>query len=207
MMIMRKIDPEKHAERRQTIIDAAKGCFAQKGFHGTSTAEICAAAGMSPGNLFHYFPNKQAMIAAIVDQEGALTAAYFEAVGRETDLYAALVTFMDVVLDLAADPAFASLTLEIAAEAMREGEIRSRVERNDKAMREALQAVLREAARRGQIDATLDADGAAVWVAALIDGIFSRIAVDPDFRPLQNRKMMHTLLDRFLRHDIATGGS
>lgn len=204
---MRKIDPEKHAERRQTIIDAAKGCFAQKGFHGTSTAEICAAAGMSPGNLFHYFPNKQAMIAAIVDQEGALTAAYFEAVGRETDLYAALVTFMDVVLDLAADPAFASLTLEIAAEAMREGEIRSRVERNDKAMREALQAVLREAARRGQIDATLDADGAAVWVAALIDGIFSRIAVDPDFRPLQNRKMMHTLLDRFLRHGIATGGS
>lgn len=204
---MRKIDPEKHAERRQTIIDAAKGCFAQKGFHGTSTAEICAAAGMSPGNLFHYFPNKQAMIAAIVDQEGALTAAYFEAVGRETDLYAALVTFMDVVLDLAADPAFASLTLEIAAEAMREGEIRSRVERNDKAMCEALQAVLREAARRGQIDATLDAAGAAVWIAALIDGIFSRIAVDPDFRPLQNRKMMHTLLDRFLRHGIATGGS
>jgi AcrR family transcriptional regulator len=204
---MRKIDPEKHAERRQTIIDAAKGCFAQKGFHGTSTAEICAAAGMSPGNLFHYFPNKQAMIAAIVDQEGASTAAYFEAVGRETDLYAALVTFMDVVLDLAADPAFASLTLEIAAEAMREGEIRSRVERNDKAMREALQAVLREAARRGQIDATLDAAGAAVWIAALIDGIFSRIAVDPDFRPLQNRKMMHTLLDRFLRHGLDTGGS
>jgi AcrR family transcriptional regulator len=206
-MIMRKIDPEKHAERRQTIIDAAKGCFAQKGFHGTSTAEICAAAGMSPGNLFHYFPNKQAMIAAIVDQEGASIAAYFEAVGRETDLYAALVTFMDVVLDLAADPAFASLTLEIAAETVREGEIRSRVERNDKAMREALQAVLREAARRGQIDATLDAAGAAVWIAALIDGIFSRIAVDPDFRPLQNRKMMHTLLDRFLRHGIATGGS
>jgi AcrR family transcriptional regulator len=204
---MRKIDPEKYAERRQTIIDAATACFAQKGFHGTSTAEICAAAGMSPGNLFHYFPNKQAIIAAIVDQEGVALAACFEGIEQQSDLYAALVAFMDMVLDLAADPAFASLMLEIAAEATREGEIRSRVERNDKILREALQALLREAAKRGQIDAALDVPGATIWIAALIDGIFSRIAVDPDFRPLQNKQMMHTLLDRFLRHGIATGGS
>jgi TetR/AcrR family transcriptional repressor of uid operon len=202
---MRKIDPEKHAERRQTILDAARACFAKKGFHGTSTAEICAAAGMSPGNLFHYFPSKQAMIAAIVDEEGVSTAAYFETMGQENDLYAALVTFMDGVLDLAADPAFASLTLEIAAEAMRQGDMRSRVERNDKAMRDALHAVLQEAASRGQIDATLDVTATAVWIAALIDGIFSRVAVDPDFQPLQNRTMMHRLLDRFLRHGLDAG--
>ncbi|WP_164076138.1 TetR/AcrR family transcriptional regulator, partial [Stenotrophomonas maltophilia] len=50
---MRKVDPDKHEARRQQILKAAIACFTAKGFHRTSTAEICAEAGMSPGNLFH----------------------------------------------------------------------------------------------------------------------------------------------------------
>ena len=55
---MRTPNPEKQEARRRQIMEAAIGCFGKKGFHGTSTNEICAAAGMSPGNLFHYFPSK-----------------------------------------------------------------------------------------------------------------------------------------------------
>lgn len=196
---MRKIDPEKHAARRQAIIDAAKTCFARKGFHQTSTAEICAEVGMSPGNLFHYFPNKQAIIGAIVDQEGEETAGFFRALGARDDLYGALIEFMGIVLALAADAEFSSLALEIAAEAGREPAIAVRVGRNDRELREALQGLLTEAAVRGQVDASLDMADTATWIAALIDGIFSRVAVDAEFKPANQHKTMRILLGRFLR--------
>ncbi len=40
---------EKQQRKRRQILDAAMHCFIEKGFHSTSTAEICKAAGMSPG--------------------------------------------------------------------------------------------------------------------------------------------------------------
>lgn len=196
---MRKVDPEKHEARRQAIVEAAKSCFALKGFHQTSTAEICAAAGMSPGNLFHYFPNKKAIIAAIVDQEQAETAAYFETLGVREDLYGALIELMDVILDMAADADSSSLALEISAEAMRDPDIGARVARNDAELRTALAELLSEAAQRGQIDKTLDATSTASWLAALVDGIFNRVAVDTDFRPREQGATMRLLLGRFLR--------
>ena len=45
---MRKVDPIKQQERRRHILNAAAHCFAEHGFHGTSTAQICERAGMSP---------------------------------------------------------------------------------------------------------------------------------------------------------------
>jgi TetR/AcrR family transcriptional repressor of uid operon len=196
---MRKVNSEEHATRRQAIIDAAKACFAREGFHQTSTAEVCAAAGMSPGNLFHYFPNKQAVLGAIVDQDGEETAAYFRTLGARDDLYAALIEFMDVMLVLAADHEFSSLALEIAAEAGREPAIAKRFERNDRELRAALQALLTAAVARGQIDAMLDTADAATWIAALVDGIFSRTAAEAEIGADNQHKTMRILLRRLLR--------
>ncbi|WP_312367610.1 TetR/AcrR family transcriptional regulator [Ensifer sp.] len=196
---MRKIDPEKHAARRQVILDAAIACFARKGFHGTSTAEICAEAGMSPGNLFHYFPTKHAIIAAIVEEERQETADFFRELHEAPDLFAALLGFMDAVMGLAADPVYSSLALEIAAEAMRDERIGALVAANDAEMRAALSALIRAAHARGQIDTAIDPEAGARWIAALIDGIFGRIAVDPGFKPDQEGATMHLLLTRFLR--------
>ncbi|MGK5057485.1 TetR/AcrR family transcriptional regulator [Janthinobacterium sp. LB2P49] len=196
---MRTIDPGKHAARRDAILAAARSCFARKGFHQTSTAAICAQAGMSPGNLFHYFPTKQAIIAAIVDQEGGETVAYFASAQGSADAYGALLDFMDLVLALAADADFAALALEISAEAMRDTDIAARVARNDASLRGGLQILLEEAGARSQIDTALDAAQTASWLAALIDGIFNRVAVDPHYAPLAQRASLHLLLARFLR--------
>ena len=200
---MRTIDPGKHAARRDAILAAARSCFARKGFHQTSTAAICAQAGMSPGNLFHYFPSKQAIIAAIVDQEGAETAAYFAQLQGSADAYGALLAFMDAVLALAADGDVAGLALDIAAEAMRDTDIAARVARNDASLRGGLQTLLEEAAAQGQVDAALDPAQTASWIAALVDGIFNRVAVDPHYAPLAQRDSMHVLLARFLRPALA----
>lgn len=60
-------DPEGRGQsRRQQILDAAAACFIREGFHGASIARIAKEAGMSAGNLYHFFSGKEAMIAALV---------------------------------------------------------------------------------------------------------------------------------------------
>lgn len=195
----RTINPTEHAARRQAIIDAAKLCFARKGFHQTSTAEICVAAKASSGSLFHYFPSKKAIIVAIVEQEREETARYLADLSHRKDLYAALRGFIDLILTLAADRDFSSLALEIAAEAARDADIRSLTSRSDAELHNALKRLLAEASKRGQIDSALNVASTSHCIAVMIDGIFSRVAADPTFKPAKHRETFLTLLDRFLR--------
>ncbi|MBR8501953.1 TetR/AcrR family transcriptional regulator, partial [Burkholderia cenocepacia] len=87
---MRKIDPERVEAKRRQILDAAIDCFARDGFHATSTAAICKAAGMSPGNLFHYFPTKAAIIEAIAQDDQREMAELFAKHADADDALAAI---------------------------------------------------------------------------------------------------------------------
>ena len=49
-------------EKKQKIFDAALRLFVERGFHGTSTAEIAKTAGVATGTLFHYFKTKEELI-------------------------------------------------------------------------------------------------------------------------------------------------
>lgn len=53
-------------ERRQGIVDAALPLFARKGFAGTTTREIAAAAKVSEALLFKHFPSKAALYREII---------------------------------------------------------------------------------------------------------------------------------------------
>ncbi|MEU0939279.1 MULTISPECIES: TetR/AcrR family transcriptional regulator [unclassified Embleya] len=200
---MRTVDPVKHAAKRRQILEAAASCFAQMGFHGTRTADICKRAGMSPGNLFHYFPSKHAIIVALIESEGVQTAEFLERLVAEEDALAALFTLIDTVVELAADPEFAGLALDTAAEAQRDEGIAALVARNDRQLRSGIADLLRRAAAAGRIDAGLNADDAATWIAAQIDGVFARLATDPGFAPLEQAPMLRLLLTRFLRVEPA----
>jgi len=196
---MRKVDPERQQAKRRQIMEAAADCFARRGFHAPTTAEICAAAGMSPGNLFHYFDSKSAIVEAIIEEEQRDTAAYFETLGDAPDLLEALLGFLDVVMGFAADKAYSRLALEIAAEATRNPTVGARVAASDAATREAIAALLRTAVARRQVDASLDAGQTASWIAALIDGVFARLAVDSSFEPEAEAPMLRLIVSRFLR--------
>ncbi len=44
---------------QQRILDAATTCFAERGFHGTSTRDIARQAGLSPAVLYVHYPSKE----------------------------------------------------------------------------------------------------------------------------------------------------
>src|SRR4051812_39658261 len=83
--------PRSQQQRRaatvRLLLAAARRCFAERGYTATGTPEICAAAGMTRGALYHHFPDKAALFAAVVDEEQALLAMQLEgAAEREDDL-------------------------------------------------------------------------------------------------------------------------
>src|ERR1700704_962657 len=87
---MRKANVQLQADRRSEILAAAQTCFARAGFHQTSMQEICAAAGMSPGNLYRYFPSKEAIIAGIAERDRAEVAQDFARADLSQGLFAVL---------------------------------------------------------------------------------------------------------------------
>lgn len=56
------------AERRRQILDAARVLFAERGFHATTTRDLAAAADINDALLYRYFPDKQAILRALVDE-------------------------------------------------------------------------------------------------------------------------------------------
>ncbi|QIG47706.1 TetR/AcrR family transcriptional regulator [Nordella sp. HKS 07] len=196
---MRKVDPQKHEAKRRQILDAAVICFARSGFHKTSTAEICAEAGMSPGNLFHYFKNKNAIIEAIVDEDRRQISEWYEKALKADDLFEELFKLMQRNLELIAEPTYRKIGIEIFAEAMRNPTVGQLVARNDAEQTAALTGILKQAAARGQIDATLDVGKLATWIAALGDGAFGRAALDPYFDPTGQAGILREVLTRILK--------
>ena len=49
-------------EKELKIMEASLKLFVERGFHGTSTAEIAKTAGVATGTLFHYFKTKEELI-------------------------------------------------------------------------------------------------------------------------------------------------
>ena len=54
-------DKQRALETRNRILQAAEDCFARYGYDNTGVAEICKAASVSKGALYHHFPSKQAI--------------------------------------------------------------------------------------------------------------------------------------------------
>lgn len=106
--------------RRQRIVDAASACARRSGFHGASMAEIAQAAGLSVGQIYRYFENKEAIIAAIVARDMAeMRDVFAEFQNAGEPLLDTVLTKCSAALDDAYDRDRAALMLEVVAEAAR----------------------------------------------------------------------------------------
>ncbi len=56
-------------DRRRQLLEAALEVFSRKGFEGSTTKEIAAAAGVTEAMVFRHFPTKQALYAAVLEYE------------------------------------------------------------------------------------------------------------------------------------------
>jgi AcrR family transcriptional regulator len=52
-------------DKKQNILDAALVLFAERGFHGTSVAEIAESAHVGAGTIYRYFKDKEELVNAL----------------------------------------------------------------------------------------------------------------------------------------------
>lgn len=57
----------KGRQTRQAIEQAARKLFAERGFHGTTLADITSAAGKSPAVFYRYFADKEDLLAGLAE--------------------------------------------------------------------------------------------------------------------------------------------
>jgi AcrR family transcriptional regulator len=56
---------------RERILTAASDAFAREGYRGARLADIALDAGVATGNLYRYYPNKDALFGAVVPRTDA----------------------------------------------------------------------------------------------------------------------------------------
>jgi len=178
---MRRANVQRQSDRRLEILDAAQRCFARSGFHGASMQEICAEAEMSPGNLYRYFPSKEALIAGICERNRAEAADSFLAVDRAPGFFEGLAALARHHL-VERPEEEAGLCAEIMAESRRNPEIARLHSALELDIKTRLIDMLRRAAGRGEISGEVDLDGAATALMVLGDGMSWRRACDPSFK-------------------------
>jgi AcrR family transcriptional regulator len=62
---MPRVSDEYLEQRRQQILDAARLCFARKGFYETSMQDVFHESGLSAGAVYRYFKSKDELVRAI----------------------------------------------------------------------------------------------------------------------------------------------
>jgi AcrR family transcriptional regulator len=141
---------ERRATTRSAIVQAARGCFAAKGFHETSIDDIQNAAGVSRGAFYHHFESKAAVFEAVyldVSASAIRRAGTAEPSAGSTP-FDALVHGCMAWLDIVAEPTVGRILLIEGPTAL--GWHRAR-ELDEALSLGPMRVLLRAAARSGEI--------------------------------------------------------
>ena len=170
----------RQVDRRPQILEAAERCFALNGFHKTTMQDVAREAGMVPGNLYRYFPSKNAIIAGLVERDRAEIAADFATLSNAENLMAAFEQlgrkhFID-------QPRMkAVIALQIWSEAALDPEIAAHVSAVQSEVRNGIRNVLSRARDTGEIHQDVEVEALTHLIITLSDGMIRRRAMDVDF--------------------------
>jgi AcrR family transcriptional regulator len=177
-MSPRRVD---RAARREEILAAAVRVFARKGFAATRIEDVAAEAGVGKGSVYLYFDSRDALLdaalARLTDASQELLRQMRSGGGTPLDRLARLVR--ETLASATADPDLARVLLDLWSLGRR-GDVAVPLDMAAlyREYREAVAALLTEAAEDGSARPDVTADHATVIVGA-IEGCLLQWVVDP----------------------------
>jgi AcrR family transcriptional regulator len=86
----KKVKPRKRLtgdERRESILEAALGCFLEKGYIATTINDIREASGATTGSIYHFFDGKGALAMALLEDAMAGWSGESQAAGDTAEAF------------------------------------------------------------------------------------------------------------------------
>jgi TetR/AcrR family transcriptional repressor of uid operon len=176
-------------DRRSLILSAAERAFVRHGFHAATMHHVADEAHMSAGNLYRYFPSKEAIVESLCCQDQKERARNFAALADSENVLTAIEAGIREHL-LVKPRQKLMMILEIWAEAGRNPRIAEMTRTIDLDVRQGLTMLVEAAKARGEAHASVDAAFAARVIYTLVGGLFKRRALEPDFDIETEAKMV-----------------
>jgi len=175
---------------RQSLVDSAGELIFERGYAAVGVAEICARAGVQKGSFYHFFPSKQALtVAAIEDYWTRQRACWAALLGddRRPPLDRLRAIFAANVDALTADKRergvvrgclLGNLALELSTH---DPVVRARLDEVFTEQVEMVRGTLTAAAAEGSIDSGRATAATARALLAQLEGMvmFAKVANDP----------------------------
>lgn len=192
---MPKVSQYQLEERRRQILEAAMTCFARKGFHETTMAEIASEAGVSDTLAYRYFAGKEQIIAEAMSamRQTPLVA---------TDDVASLASLLEMLIaydrrrfrDREAMTGVMGAHLRSWAEALHDADIRRDVLDRWRHHLDSIEGLIGRAMEGGEISAALDRQALARLMLATHYGMNLQAVLDPELDLEKCGKTMVALL-------------
>jgi AcrR family transcriptional regulator len=174
--LARRPQSERRAATRAGLLDAAEELFAERGFAGTSLADVAEAAGVSKGAIYHHFPSKDDLFLALLEQHFAERRSAVERIAAAPGKAAT----ERLVAEIPQDRLWNLLFLEFVVRAGRDEAFRRQLRRLLDGLREKSTAGVERFLAREKTAAELGADQLAVAIAALGNGLAIEAMTDPE---------------------------
>jgi AcrR family transcriptional regulator len=200
---MRKLDPVKYEEKRREILRAVARCFRRHGLNGASISDICAEAKISPGHLYHYFDDKDAIITAMAEERLKEITAHFErSIDRPGFMVAGMLSEVDW-LALSEGPANSALLFEMLAEAVRRRPVAKTLRAFSREMRNVLVDLIHRGQTRGEIDKEIDPVITATVLIGIMDAFRALALRYPEVDTSKATAVLKRLASRLLSPEAA----
>ncbi len=198
----RKRDPDREAQRRSDILQAAAHAFIREGLRGTSIATICKEAGISPGHLYYYFPSKEALIEAMAEADLAAIRGYAQQLHTLDELLDAAVAsseFMSLPYSKPGKLLEGALAFDLHAEATRNPRIHAIMDRHYRGISALFGERLAAAQKAGAVNPDHDPVKLARIVGAVREGLLVISAIGPDMVDPEMRAVARRMLEAAAR--------
>jgi AcrR family transcriptional regulator len=188
-------------EQRERILVAAQHCFVKYGFHAASMANIAEAAGMSAGLIYRYFPNKSAIVLAIIERQSEMELEDIRALSASTD---PVETLMECFVEWSRPrPDMrmmnAALFLETSAEATRDKQVAKAIHHADVLACTEFVQWLEKPADEGGVGMSKDiSERRSLAMILLIEGLAVRAARDPKLDVALLRETLTDMVPRLM---------
>ena len=196
------------AERRERILEAAERAFVRHGFHAATMQHVADEADMSAGNLYRYFPSKEAIVEGLCELDQGRRAdsfaAFADLMARHSDLTRVMLEGLREHI-FGKPPEKARMIVEIWAEAGRNPHVAKIIRAIDKDVLAGLERLMDEAKAAGAASPALNSRFGARFFFTFVAGLFKRMAVEPDFEPDAETAMAVGVLEALFAGKLSPG--